>query len=95
LTRANFAASDFSDANLKNADLTDTNLSNAELESVKGLTYKQLSKAIINEFTSLPAKFKSKNVVLLSYSRQRMRELQKQMSAEELDLFSNQFDFLN
>ena len=95
LKRANFAHTDFSEANLKNADLTDTNLSNARLESVKGLTYEQLSKAIINEFTTLPAKFKSKNSILLLHSRQRMKELRKQMSVPELELFSNEFDFLD
>lgn len=95
LVRANFAHSDFSDANLKNADLTDANLSNADLKSVKNLTYEQISRAIINEFTLLPAKFRSKNSVLLMHSRQRMKELRRQMSAGELELFSNEFDFLD
>lgn len=95
LIRANFAHSDFSGANLKNADLTDTNLSDADLKSIKNLTYEQLSKAIINKNTSLPAKFTSKKSILLTHSRQRMKELKEQMSAEESELFSNQFDFLD
>lgn len=95
LTRANFAHSDFTDANLKNADLTDTNLSDANLESVEILTYEQLSKAIINEYTVLPAKFRSKSSIFLINSRKRMKELKNQLSAEELELFSNQFDFLD
>lgn len=95
LERANFAHSDFNNAILSNADLTDANLSDAELVSVKGLTDEQLGKALINEFTSLPATMESKRAVLLAHSRQRMKELQKEMSAEELELFSNEFDFLN
>lgn len=95
LIRANFAHSDFSNAVLKNADLTDTNLSDSRLETAKGLTYKQISKAIINEFTSLPARFESKRSILLEHSRQRMKELKKQMPTGELDLFSNEFDFLD
>jgi hypothetical protein len=95
LTRANLAHTDFSNAIFDNADLTDANLSDAELVSAKGLTYEQLSKAIINKYTSLPAKFESKRAELLTRSRQRMKELRNEMSAQELELFSNQFDFLD
>lgn len=94
-TRANFAHSDFSNANLTNSDLTDTNLSNASLQSVKGLTYKQLRKALINEHTTLPTSMESKRDTLFKRSQQRMKELNKKMSFKELELFSNEFDFLD
>ena len=95
MKRANFAHSGFENAILTNADLTDANLSDAELISAKGLTYEQLNKALINEFTSLPAKFESKRAILLAHSKQRMRELKKEMKAKELELFANDFDFLD
>jgi len=94
LKRANFAHTDFSNANLTNADLTDTNLSRAELVSAKGLTYAQLSKALICEFTTLPARFEPQKKMLVNRSIQRMKQLKKELSAEELERFANQFDFL-
>lgn len=95
LQRANFAHSDFENTILSNADLTDTNLSDARLISARGLTYEQLSKALINEFTSLPAKYESKRAALLVHSKRRMQELKKEMKTEELQLFANEFEFLD
>ncbi len=95
LRRANFAHSDFDNALLNDADLTDSNLSDARLRSVKGLTYDQLSKAVINEHTSLPVKMESQKADLLNLSRQRAKELKKEMTAEEQNLFFNDFDFLD
>lgn len=95
LKRANFAHTDFSNALLTNADLTDTNLSDAELESAKGLTFAQISKALINEFTTLPAQFEPRKEMLVKRSIKRMRELKKELPPAELELFANEFDFLD
>ncbi|HQU81758.1 MAG TPA: pentapeptide repeat-containing protein [Pyrinomonadaceae bacterium] len=95
LKRANFAASDFSNALLTNADLTDTNLSDAELVSAKGLTFAQISKALINEFTTLPAQFEPRKEMLVKRSIERMKQLKKELPPAELELFANEFDFLD
>jgi uncharacterized protein YjbI with pentapeptide repeats len=93
--RANLTHSDFSNATLANADLTDTNLSDARLETAKGLTYKQLQRAVINEFTSLPPHLISKRSFLMEQSRQKVKMLRKEMSKEDLELYIHPFNFLD
>lgn len=93
--RANLTHSDLSNAILTNADFTDTNLSDAELETAKGLSYDQIKRAVINEFTSLPAHLKPKRTFLMEQSRKRVKELRKIMSEEELELYIHPFNFLD
>lgn len=93
--RANLTHSDFSNANLTKADFTDANLSDARLETAKGLTYEQIEKAVINEFTSLPPHLKSKRAFLMKQSLKKVKKLRKEMSEEELELYIHQFNFLD
>lgn len=93
--RANLTGSDFSNATLVNADLTNANLSDASLETAKGLTYKQIQRAVINEFTSLPPHLKSKRAFLMEQSRQKVKMLRKEMSEEDLELYIHPFNFLD
>jgi hypothetical protein len=93
--RANMTHTDFSHASMINADLTDANLSDARLETSVGLSYEQLKRAVINEFTSLPPLLESKRAALIERSRQRAKELRKEMSEEELERYFSPFNFLD
>lgn len=93
--RANLGHSDFTNAVLSGADLTDANLSNARLETAIGLKYEQLRSAVINEFTTLPPDLEFKRGQLMKESRRRFNELKQLLSKDELELFANEFDFLD
>jgi len=59
LRGANFAGTDFTGADLRGADLREANLEGtilkgADLREAKGLTWEQLSQAVIDETTRLP-----------------------------------------
>jgi uncharacterized protein YjbI with pentapeptide repeats len=60
LEEANFADTDFTDANLRGSDLKNANLKGAilrgaDLRDVANLAWEQLSEAVIDETTMLPA----------------------------------------
>lgn len=95
LTSANFAVSDFSNAHLEGADLTDSNLSDARLQTAHGLTYAQLSKAVINDFTELPPNLESRKTDLVVKSKKRFKYLRKTMLPSDFERYSNTFDFLD
>lgn len=93
--RANLTCSDFSNANLRDADFSDANLSDANLETAKGLTYKQIERAVINEFTSLPPNLISKRTFLMEKSLKKVKKLRQEMSEKELELYIHPFNFLD
>lgn len=91
---ANLGNSDFSGADLRGATIENANLSGARLENVRGLTYEMLKNVVINEFTTLPSQFTSLRSNLLRNSKIRYTEIKKAMPSEDLERYTEAFDFL-
>lgn len=84
LSLANLRETDLSFANLSGADLSYTNLKRASLVQTKGLTMEQLTKAIIDENTRLPAEFENQKSLLLEKSKQQIEGLKKVFGESDL-----------
>lgn len=87
IVRANLAYSDLNDSRFYNANLKDTNFSDADLETSVGLTYEQLEKAVINEFTTLPPRLEKQREKLLEKSRKTLERLKQEMSKDEFEAY--------
>jgi hypothetical protein len=87
IVRANLAYSDLNDSRLYNANFKDTNLGDADLETSIGLTYEQLEKAVINEFTTLPPRLEKQKEKLLEKSRRNLERLKQEMSKDEFEAY--------
>lgn len=79
LLRANLGLADLSRAVLNEADLSEANLGEADLRGanlfgVKNLIFEQLSKAIINESTTLPEYLKNRQAELLEISPKNLQK---------------------
>jgi len=92
--RTNLTGCDFSNTSFITVDITDANLSNARLENVRGLTYSQLKRAVINRYTTLPPYLANHRIDLLEQSLDRAAKLRSEMSREALDRYFNPFDLL-
>ncbi len=87
IVRTNLAYSDLNDARLKNANIKDSNFGDADLGTTVGLTYEQLEKAVINEFTTLPPRLEKHREKLLETSRQNLERLKQEMSKDKFEAY--------